>query len=83
MISEEALVSLYNRVIQAAEELSVSLSFFEIAFSYFSEEEVDWAVIETGLGGRLDATNIIPSPRCTIITSIGKKEGCNREEERK
>ena len=50
------------------------LSFFEIttgmAFSWFADEKVDAAVIETGLGGRLDSTNII-TPRLSIITSIG------------
>lgn len=50
------------------------LSFFEIttgmAFSWFASEKVDIAVIETGLGGRLDSTNII-IPRLSIITSIG------------
>jgi dihydrofolate synthase/folylpolyglutamate synthase len=48
-------------------------SFFEIttllAFRYFAHEKVDYAVIETGLGGRLDATNII-RPVLSIITSI-------------
>lgn len=50
-------------------------SFFEcitlIAFQYFAEQGVDLAIIETGLGGRLDATNIL-TPRLSIITSIGK-----------
>jgi dihydrofolate synthase / folylpolyglutamate synthase len=49
------------------------LTFFEvttaIAFKYFYEEKVDFAVIETGLGGRLDATNVL-SPLGVIITSI-------------
>ena len=49
------------------------LTFFEattaLAFQYFSEEKVDYAVIETGLGGRLDATNLI-NPLFVIITSI-------------
>ncbi len=48
-------------------------SFFEIttvmAFQYFAEQNVDWAVIEVGLGGRLDATNII-LPKLCIITNI-------------
>lgn len=48
-------------------------SFFELttgmAFAYFAEQEVDIAVIETGLGGRLDCTNII-SPLLSIITNI-------------
>ncbi|MBO4671204.1 MAG: bifunctional folylpolyglutamate synthase/dihydrofolate synthase [Bacteroidales bacterium] len=50
------------------------LSFFEVttgmAFWWFARQEVDAAVIETGLGGRLDSTNII-TPEISIITSIG------------
>ncbi|MDP1675377.1 MAG: folylpolyglutamate synthase/dihydrofolate synthase family protein [Bacteroidota bacterium] len=50
-------------------------TFFEattaIAFKYFADEKVDFAVIETGLGGRLDSTNVI-RPLVSIITSIGK-----------
>lgn len=48
-------------------------SFFELttalAFKYFAEKKVDWAVIEVGLGGRLDCTNII-NPELSIITNI-------------
>ena len=51
-----------------------SLSFFEMtvgmAFEYFSKEKVDMAVIEVGLGGRLDSTNII-TPEVSVITNIG------------
>lgn len=51
----------------------ISPSFFEwvteLAFCYFSEEKVDIAVIETGLGGRLDSTNII-TPTLSVITNI-------------
>ncbi|MDC1391968.1 bifunctional folylpolyglutamate synthase/dihydrofolate synthase [Flavobacteriaceae bacterium] len=50
------------------------LSFFEMtvgmAFSYFKQERVDYAIIEVGLGGRLDATNII-TPILSVITNIG------------
>lgn len=50
------------------------LSFFEIttgmAFWWYSKEKVDYAVIETGLGGRLDSTNLI-NPVVSVITSIG------------
>ncbi len=50
------------------------LSFFEmsvgLAFSYFAGEEVDIAVIEVGMGGRLDSTNII-QPEVSVITNIG------------
>src|SRR5256714_7637266 len=49
-------------------------SFFEItvamAFEYFAEQEIDIAIIEVGLGGRLDSTNII-TPELSIITNIG------------
>jgi len=49
-------------------------SFFEwtvaLAFTYFSDQDVDIAVIETGLGGRLDSTNII-QPLVSVITNIG------------
>jgi len=50
------------------------LSFFEmtvgLAFDYFRQEKVDVAIIETGLGGRLDSTNII-TPLLSVITNIG------------
>ena len=52
----------------------IGMSFFEMtvamAFNYFAEEKVDIAIIETGLGGRLDSTNII-SPELCVITNIG------------
>ena len=51
------------------------LSFFEIttglAFKWFADEKVDVAVIEVGLGGRLDSTNILVRPELCIVTSIG------------
>ncbi|SHG43213.1 dihydrofolate synthase / folylpolyglutamate synthase [Salegentibacter echinorum] len=50
------------------------LSFFEMtvgmAFNYFAEEKVELAIVETGLGGRLDSTNII-TPEVSVITNIG------------
>lgn len=52
-----------------------NLSFFEmtvgLAFWYFAKEKVDIAIIEVGLGGRLDSTNII-TPEVSVITNIGK-----------
>lgn len=54
---------------------TTELSFFEmtvgLAFQYFSDKKVDIAIIEVGMGGRLDATNII-SPLLSVITNIGK-----------
>jgi len=53
---------------------SLKASFFEmtvdLAFLYFAKEKVDFAVIETGMGGRLDSTNII-LPELSVITNIG------------
>ena len=52
----------------------LGMSFFEmtvaLAFNYFAEQKVDIAIIETGLGGRLDSTNII-KPEISVITNIG------------
>jgi dihydrofolate synthase/folylpolyglutamate synthase len=53
---------------------SIEPSFFEwtvgLAFHYFAAQEVDIAIIEVGLGGRLDSTNVI-KPECCLITNIG------------
>ena len=52
----------------------IGMSFFEMtvamAFNYFAKEKVDIAIIEAGLGGRLDSTNIL-SPELCVITNIG------------
>lgn len=52
----------------------INLSFFEwtvgLAFDYFAQQNVDIAVIETGLGGRLDSTNVV-TPELSVITNIG------------
>jgi dihydrofolate synthase/folylpolyglutamate synthase len=74
MISEAEVCEYLPRIFQAIEDLQLTTaSFFEIttalAFLYFAEQKVDCAIIETGLGGRLDATNVI-TPCLSIITSI-------------
>jgi dihydrofolate synthase/folylpolyglutamate synthase len=70
--SESFVIKFVERVRSIAPEINPS--FFEIsvamAFTHFAEENVDIAVIETGLGGRLDSTNII-HPELSIITNIG------------
>lgn len=72
MISEEYVIDFTKRI-QPQIDL-IEPSFFEItvamAFEYFAKEQVDIAVIETGLGGRLDSTNII-TPVLSVITNIG------------
>ena len=42
-----------------------------MAWLKFAEEKVDYAVIECGIGGRLDSTNVIEKPVCSVITSVG------------
>ena len=70
-ISEEAVVDFVTR--WKGMDSALTPSFFELtstmAFEYFADQNVDVAVIETGLGGRLDSTNII-SPVLSIITNI-------------
>ncbi|MRG44002.1 bifunctional folylpolyglutamate synthase/dihydrofolate synthase [Chitinophaga sp. SYP-B3965] len=71
MIPEEVVTQFVQRM-QPALDI-IQPSFFEvtvaIAFEYFAEEKVDIAIIETGLGGRLDSTNII-TPILSVITNI-------------
>lgn len=70
-ISDEYVVNFVNQHQKFIDDYQ--LTFFEvttaIAFKYFEDQNVDYAVIETGLGGRLDATNII-NPIACVITSI-------------
>ncbi len=72
MISEEFVVNFLET--KHPELQNIEPSFFEwtvgLAFSYFEEVKVDIAVIETGLGGRLDSTNVI-NPLVSVITNIG------------
>lgn len=72
MIREEFVVDFVERTKTISEQIQPS--FFELtvamAFDYFEKEKVDIAIIETGLGGRLDSTNII-TPILSIITNIG------------
>ena len=78
LISETDVACYIEKLRPAIETVSSSefgqVSFFEIytalAFTYFAEKETDFAVIEVGLGGRLDATNVV-SPVTTVITQIG------------
>lgn len=72
MIPKKSVVSFINEHKTFFE--AHSLSFFEmtvgLAYDYFSKEKVDIAIIEVGLGGRLDSTNII-KPLVSVITNIG------------
>lgn len=72
MIPEAQVVEFVQQIQSFSETLEPS--FFELtvamAFDYFAKEQVDVAVIETGLGGRLDSTNVI-TPILSVITNIG------------
>lgn len=73
LISQKTLCALLEGIFCMMEEEKIEASFFEVttllAFLYFKQSSVDFAVIETGLGGRLDATNVV-NPILSIITSI-------------
>ena len=72
MIAEDFVTDFVARTKALSEDIEPS--FFELtvvmAFEYFVEQDIDIAVIETGLGGRLDSTNVI-TPILSIITNIG------------
>ncbi|MGZ3732715.1 MAG: bifunctional folylpolyglutamate synthase/dihydrofolate synthase, partial [Parachlamydiaceae bacterium] len=72
-ISESSVASLLSNIFIGLKIHPLPVTFFEVttllAFRYFAEQQVDVAVIEVGLGGRLDSTNII-TPILSVITSL-------------
>ncbi len=72
MISEQFVIEFTEKIIPHLD--SIQPSFFEITvamcFDYFASQGIEYAIIETGLGGRLDSTNII-NPILSVITNIG------------
>ncbi len=72
-IDEDLLCDYVNKIDAAANLNKITPTYFDIlttaAFNYFSAQSVDIAIIETGLGGRLDSTNVI-TPELSIITDI-------------
>ena len=79
MIPEEEFLALFSEVkqecLRAAEEGLPHLLYFEMLFMmamlWFSEKRPDYVILETGLGGRLDATNAVEEKEVTVITRIG------------
>ena len=73
MIEKQQTVDLILRIRSAVENLGIPITFFEfgtvLAFLYFHEQDTDISIIEVGLGGRLDATNLCKA-KISIITSI-------------
>lgn len=73
-IEEKELDDLINEINKKDIENKIGLSEFEIltvaCFLYFKRNNVEIGILETGLGGRFDATNVIETPLCSVITSI-------------
>ncbi|HEV2567589.1 folylpolyglutamate synthase/dihydrofolate synthase family protein [Sphingomonas sp.] len=73
LIDDAALAAVLEEVLDHAEGLNAS--FFEVttaaAFLVFSRAPADACIVEVGLGGRLDATNVIPRPACCAIAALG------------
>ena len=74
-IPDAALDRLAKRVLAAADTLPEHPTEFElmtaIGFLWFAEAGCDLVVVEVGLGGRLDSTNVIPAPEVCVVTNIG------------
>ena len=74
-IPDAALDRLAKRVLAAADTLPEHPTEFElmtaIGFLWFAEAGCDLVVVEVGLGGRLDSTNVIDPPECAVITALG------------
>lgn len=73
-IDPAALLKLLQQVVEAIDPQAPSPTQFEVftaaAWLYFAQQQVDVAVMEVGLGGRLDATNVIDRPLVSVITSL-------------
>lgn len=74
-ISDDALGRIAERVIQAGRGMEDPATEFElmtaVGMLYFLEAGCDLVVLEVGLGGRMDSTNVIPAPEVAVITNIG------------
>ena len=73
-ISDDDFARLVFEICESADKNNIHLTEFEIltaaAFKYFADNDVDVVVLETGLGGRFDATNVIKNNLCAVITHI-------------
>lgn len=74
-ITEEEVEFFLPKIYEICEKQKIPATFFEVttalAFHFFAERKCNAVVLETGLGGRLDATNVVKSPDLSVITSIG------------
>ena len=74
-ITDERLIEVTERVQKVCAAMEDAPTEFEIitaiAFCYYAEEKCDIVVLEVGLGGRMDATNVIPAPEVAVIMNLG------------
>ena len=78
-VSDEMFAELFHKVMDASEVCMAAgdahPTYFEILFlmsiCLFADQNTEWCILETGMGGRLDQTNVISAPEITVITSIG------------
>lgn len=75
LISQAQVVHGLGRVEEAAHMAGVPATYFErvtaLALCHFAQEDMDVIVLEAGLGGRLDSTNVVPSPLACVLTTVG------------
>ena len=84
-VSDEIFDAAYEKVLKAAHRMEQSggkhPAYFEFLFGMamlvFKEQGVEYVVLETGMGGRLDSTNIVKKPLMTVITSISMDHMCS------
>jgi dihydrofolate synthase/folylpolyglutamate synthase len=70
ILSDDALAHYLGRALDASQDLTFFETATLAAFLAFRDEKVEVGVVEVGLGGRLDATNVLPHPRAAAITRI-------------
>lgn len=74
-IPDDALGRITQQVLQAAQGMADPATEFElmtaVGMLYFLEQQCDLVVLEVGLGGRLDSTNVIPAPEVAVMTNLG------------
>ena len=75
MIEKQYITSFLEKAYKDIEKLHIRISYFDLltlmAFSYFRKKNVDLGIIEVGMGGFTDSTNIIQNPILSVITTIG------------
>lgn len=74
MISKEFTMNFYDRLLEMGEQIGETLTYFDYqtvqALAYFKEKKVDAIVLEVGMGGRLDSTNLLPTCLSAVVTDI-------------